>query len=137
GVTGPSQPSPAGRMPPRRADQLGMPGHGAAIGDTAVVTPSVLPMAESGAVEKAIDPFGGHIDRLLDRSILVTLPARGRLREQAAQIARCALALRVKLPDAPMAIATGRAALLAKLPVGPLVDQAAALIENEKGGVVR
>jgi predicted ATPase len=34
-------------------------------------------------------------------------------------------------------VATGRASMLAKLPVGPLIDQAGALLENEKAGVVR
>ena len=99
--------------------------------------PTVLPSNETAGIEKAVEPFGGHVDRLLDRSLLVTLPARGQLREQAAQIARCALALRAQLPDATLAIATGRAALLAKLPVGPLIDQAGALLENEPAGVIR
>jgi serine/threonine protein kinase len=125
----PSKPAPEGRMPPRRIDP--------SLGETSVVMPTVLPSNETGAIEKAVEPFGGHVDKLLDRSLLVTLPARGQLREQAAQIARCALALRSQLPGAAMAIATGRAALLAKLPVGPLIDQAGALLDNEKGGVVR
>jgi predicted ATPase len=73
----------------------------------------------------------------MDRSLLITLPAAGQLREQAAQIARCALALRKDLPGATMGIATGRAMLLAKLPVGPVVDQASALIENEPAGAIR
>jgi eukaryotic-like serine/threonine-protein kinase len=128
-VPGTPKPSPDGRMPPRRIDP--------SVGETSVVMPTVMPANETGAIEKAVEPFGGHVDKLLDRSLLVTLPARGQLREQAAQIARCALALRHQLPDAAMAIATGRAALLAKLPVGPLIDQAGALLENEKGGVVR
>jgi eukaryotic-like serine/threonine-protein kinase len=123
------KPAPEGRMPPRKIDP--------SVGETSVVMPTVMPSNETGAIEKAVEPFGGHVDKLLDRSLLVTLPARGQLREQAAQIARCALALRSQLPGAAMAIATGRAALLAKLPVGPLIDQAGALLENEKGGVVR
>jgi serine/threonine protein kinase len=124
-----SRPALDGRMPPRKIDP--------SIGETSVVMPTVLPANETGSIEKAVEPFGGHVDKLLDRSLLVTLPARGQLREQAAQIARCALALRAQLPDAAMAIATGRAAMLAKLPVGPLIDQAGALLENEKGGAVR
>jgi serine/threonine protein kinase len=128
-VGGPSKPSPEGRMPPRRVDP--------AIGETAVVLPTVLPSNDTVAIEKAVEPFGGHVDRLLDRSLLVTLPARGQLREQAAQIARCALALRAQLPHATMAVATGRASLLAKLPVGPLIDQAGALLDSDKPGVVR
>jgi serine/threonine protein kinase len=124
----PAQPSPEGRLPPRRVD----PGMKA----TSVVMPTVLPANETGVLQKAVEPFGGHVDRLLDRSLLVTLPARGQLREQAAQIARCALALRASTPGAAMAIATGRAALLAKLPVGPLIDQAANLLEGEDAGVI-
>jgi hypothetical protein len=130
-VGGPSRPSsePEGGLPPRHVDP--------AVKATAVVIPTMLPANDVAAIEKAVEPFGGRVDRLLDRSLLVTLLARGQLREQAAQIARCALALRDQLPHAAMAIATGRATLLAKLPVGPLVDQAGALLETESPGVVR
>src|SRR5439155_9522911 len=59
------------------------------------------------------------------------------LREQSVQVARCALALRSRLPNTAMSIAIGRATLLAKLPVGPLLDRLAGLIEGEPAGVIR
>jgi serine/threonine protein kinase len=108
-------------------------------GETSVTMPSVLPLNDTGEVDRAVEPFGGHVDRLLDRSLIITLPTRGLLREQAVQIARCALALRGSMAGAgmSMAIATGRAALLAKLPVGPLLDRLAGLIEGERGVGIR
>jgi serine/threonine protein kinase len=106
------------------------------LGKTSVTMPSVLPLNDTGEVDRAVEPFGGHVDRLLDRSLIITLPTRGLLREQAVQIARCALALRgsLAISNMSMAIATGRAALLAKLPVGPLIDRLAGLVEGERSG---
>jgi serine/threonine protein kinase len=105
--------------------------------ETSVTMPSVLPLNDTGEVERAVEPFGGHVDRLLDRSLIITIPTRGLLREQAMQIARCALALRSRLPSTAMGIAIGRATMLAKLPVGPVLDRLAGLIEGEGAGVIR
>jgi serine/threonine protein kinase len=49
-------------------------------GPTAVLDPALGDTAE---IERAVAPFGGHVDRLVDRSMLVTLLGRGTLREQA------------------------------------------------------
>jgi eukaryotic-like serine/threonine-protein kinase len=106
------------------------------LGDTAVLLPALLGLNDTG-VQRAVEPFGGHVDQLLDRSLIITLPTRGLLREQAVQVARCALALRSYLPTAAMAISTGRAALLAKLPVGPLLDRLAGLVAPERSGAIR
>lgn len=88
-------------------------------------------------LQSAIEPLGGHIDRQLDRSMLVTWTGQGTLREQAVQVARCALALRTILPRAAMAIATGRASMLAKQSVGPLVDRVANLLGPEGSNEIR
>jgi hypothetical protein len=101
------------------------------------VMPSAIAANDTGEIQAFVEPFGGHVDRLLDRSLLVTLPGRGLLREQAVQIARCALALRARLPEASLAIATGRAALLAKLPVGPVVDRLRQMAEGQTAATIR
>jgi hypothetical protein len=101
------------------------------------VMPSAIAANDTREVEALVEPFGGHVDRLLDRSLLITLPGRGLLREQAVQISRCALTLRTRLPEATFGIATGRAALLAKLPVGPLVDRVQQMVEGQPPGSIR
>jgi eukaryotic-like serine/threonine-protein kinase len=101
------------------------------------VMPSAIATNDTREIAALVEPFGGHVDRLLDRSVLVTLPGRGLLREQAVQIARCALSLRTRLPEAVFGIATGRAALLAKLPVGPLVDRVQQMVDGQPSGAIR
>jgi hypothetical protein len=89
------------------------------------------------ALEAAIRTLGGEMDRLIDRTLLVTAPAVGTTREQAMQIARAALVLRDMEPDAKIAIGAGRAAFMARLPVGRLMDSLPALMQNQPAGTVR
>ena len=72
--------------------------------------------------------FGATIERLVDGSILALLAKRGPAKDQAAQAARCALALREALPGRPCALATGRAAVSGKLPLGEAIDRATRLL---------
>src|SRR5262249_13426480 len=72
---------------------------------------------------------GARLTFLADGSTLVTIAARALVAtDQAAQAARCALALRALCPDRPMALATGRADVTGKLPAGDTLDQAARLL---------
>jgi eukaryotic-like serine/threonine-protein kinase len=102
---------------------------------TRVLT-TVLAFKETREIERAIEPFGGQMDRLIDRSVLITLSARAMLPEQALQLARCALALQAQLPHATFALATGRATFLAKRPLGAVVDQVSALMAAGGTGVI-
>jgi hypothetical protein len=52
--------------------------------------------------------FGARVDRLADGSLVVAIPSKGSARDQATQAARCALALRELVGDAPVGVATGR-----------------------------
>ena len=89
------------------------------------------------ALESAIRALGGEMDRLIDRTFLVTAPAVGTAREQAVQVARAALELRDIEPDAKIAIGSGRAAFLARVPVGRLMDSLPALMQGQQAGTVR
>jgi len=89
-----------------------------------------------GDVEKDIERFGGTVDRLADRSLLVTLSGRGMMREQALQLARCALSLRRRLPQAALAIATGRASLLGRAPMGPVLERLGDLLDRLTAGAI-
>ncbi len=88
-------------------------------------------------VSALIEPFGGRLDRLLDRSLAISAPALGTVDEQAAQVARMALCLQSELPGLAQAIATGRGALLARLPAGEVVEVAATLLDGAAPGTVR
>ncbi len=70
--------------------------------------------------------FGARLVELGGGAIAVTLHLREAATDQAAQAARCALALRGLLPGASMALATGRGT--AGRPVGDAIDRAASLL---------
>ena len=89
-----------------------------------------------GRLVHLLEPFGGRVDRLLDRSVIVTAPALPSVLEQAEQIGRMGLAVVARHPELTIAMATGRAVLLARLPAGEVIEQAAVLLEGASPGVV-
>ncbi|WP_437651291.1 protein kinase domain-containing protein [Sorangium sp. So ce362] len=140
--------------------------HGALPGDAAAAAPAAsagpaapgaaLPPAHpqepapraamEAAVRAAVAPFGGRVDRLAARWLLVTIagggeanlqaepprPAGAQARtptDQAAHAARCALALRSLLPaDVSVALATGQDVASGRWPARQVIDRAAALL---------
>jgi serine/threonine protein kinase len=87
-------------------------------------------------LQDVVEPLGCEIDRLMDRTLLVTAPALATAREQAIQLARAALAVRDLESDARLALATDRAALMARVPVGRLMDELPALLEGQSEGTI-
>ena len=87
-------------------------------------------------ITTVLEPFGGRVDRLLDRSVIITAHTLTSLTEQAEQIGRMGLVLMQRHPDLSAAMATGRAVLLARLPAGEVIEQAAVLLEGSVAGVV-
>ena len=80
---------------------------------------------------------GGRFERLADGSALVTIAGTTRIAaDQAAHAARCALALHAAVPARPLALATGRAAVTGRMPVGEAIDRAAILL-GERGASAR
>ncbi len=79
-------------------------------------------------LQAAVLPFGARLERLMDGSAVVTLAAGGLATDQAAQAARCALAMRAVVPSAPMALAIGRGVIAGRWPVGEAIDRAARLL---------
>ena len=97
-----------------------------------------------------VEQHGGRMERLADGSVAVMLsdgtagalagsggrhpptPAVRGAMDRAAQAARCALSLRAVLPRAPMALATGRALLGRRWPVGEAIDRASRLLFAEE-----
>jgi hypothetical protein len=76
---------------------------------------------------RAVLPFGARLECLAAGSAVATLAGRGSATDQAAQAARCALAMRRILPDTAMVLATGRGVLEGRLPVGDVIDRAISL----------
>jgi tetratricopeptide (TPR) repeat protein len=74
---------------------------------------------------------GGWAERLVDGTLVVTLPGRGPLLDQVAQSARCALSVRAAMPRHPMVMATGRADLSGGFPVGDVLDRGVRLLSAE------
>ncbi|MDI1434004.1 serine/threonine-protein kinase [Polyangium sorediatum] len=88
------------------------------------------------AVRYEVAPLGARVDELRNGALVVTLLGAGEPTDRAARAARAALRLRAILPDAAIALATGRAEASARLPVGEVVDRVARLLERETGEVL-
>ncbi len=88
-------------------------------------------------IRRLLDLYACEMDRLINRTILVTASTVSTANEQAIQLASAALALREFQPDARMAIATGRATFLGRLPVGRLMDRLPTLMQGQNAGTIR
>ncbi|GAC1540926.1 MAG: hypothetical protein NVS3B10_05550 [Polyangiales bacterium] len=87
-------------------------------------------------VRGAIEPFGARADALADGSLVAVLSESGWAVDLAHRAARCALALRDALPDAPLAMAMGRGDDTGRVPAGEVVERATRLA-SAGGGHVR
>jgi tetratricopeptide (TPR) repeat protein len=82
------------------------------------------------ALSTAVEAHGGRVEVLAGGSVVVVLLGRGAATDQAASAARCALAVRAVVRDAPMALAIGRTASGDRVPLGELIDRAADLLQT-------
>ena len=81
------------------------------------------------ALPQAIKPYGGRLERLADGAALVVLEAdRQVATDQAAQAARCALALCMVAQGRPLAIAMGRVESTKQLPESDVIDRVARMV---------
>ncbi len=88
-------------------------------------------------IRRLLEAYACEMDRLLNRTLLLTAPTVSSAQEQAIQLASAALALHDLQPDAKIAIATGRASFLGRLPVGRLMDCLPVLMEGQEAGTIR
>ncbi len=77
-------------------------------------------------------PYGAHLERLVDGSVVASLSGKASATDQAAQAARCALAMRALLPRNALALATGRGVMAGKLPLGDVIDRAASMLRERR-----
>jgi hypothetical protein len=88
-------------------------------------------------IRRLLESCACEMDRLINRTLLMTAPTVSTAHEQAIQLASAALALRELEPDAKIAIATGRATFLGRLPVGRLMERLPTLMEGQEPGTIR
>ncbi|HEX3478226.1 MAG TPA: protein kinase [Kofleriaceae bacterium] len=80
-------------------------------------------------LRRVIRPCGGRMAQFADGSTIVIVEAERQVAtDQAAQAARCALAVRALARHRPMAIAMGRAESTGELPEGDIIDRASRLL---------
>ncbi|HEY4119115.1 MAG TPA: serine/threonine-protein kinase, partial [Byssovorax sp.] len=77
-------------------------------------------------------PFGAQLERLVDGSFVASLGGKASATDQAAQAARCAIAMRALLPRNAIALATGRGVLAGKIPLGDVIDRAAQMLREQR-----
>src|SRR5262249_8135819 len=79
-------------------------------------------------LQRAIRPFGGRMEQLVDGLTIIAVETDHTVaRDQAAQAARCALAIRALGPDRAMAIAMGRAQSTSPPADAEVIDRASRL----------
>lgn len=98
------------------------------------VPPAAAPVLTPADLAPLGEALGGRCDRLLDGSVVVTVPQLSNLKDQVEQIARIALRLQQAAPEARLSLASGPGVLLARLPVGDVVEAAAARLETTEAG---
>jgi serine/threonine protein kinase/tetratricopeptide (TPR) repeat protein len=82
--------------------------------------------------------YRARLEPIFDGTVVVTLVGRGAATDQAAQSARCALAMRALVPGARMSLATGLGVVAERWPVGEVIDRAfrllrAAVADGDEG----
>ncbi len=99
----------------------------------AAVAPTLLEEDEGSVRERvraAAEPYGARVEQLADGTLVAVVASRGSATDQAAHAAGCALAIRRVLAESPMVLATGRAIVARRLPLGEVIDRAAGLLRG-------
>ncbi|WP_437277542.1 protein kinase [Sorangium sp. So ce375] len=86
--------------------------------------------ADAGALREVAARFEGRLELLADGTAVLIVGRPHVPTDVAAQLARCALALRERVPDRPIAITVGWGELGCGLPVGDAIQRAAGLLRS-------
>ncbi|MEC7520037.1 MAG: protein kinase [Myxococcota bacterium] len=81
-----------------------------------------------GRAREAVQTHGGSLELLADGSMVARVDEGGAPVDQAVRAARCAMALRELLPEAPLAAVAGRGQFHGPVPVGEVIERASALL---------
>jgi tetratricopeptide (TPR) repeat protein len=97
--------------------------------------PTVAASARNlAAMRRAIDGLASRVERMVNGSLVVSIDRGGTAADRAERAARCALEMRQSMPNVPVVLATGRGFLNSKLPLGDVIDVAAALLASAQAG---
>ncbi len=88
----------------------------------------------AGMLTDIVAPFGAELSKLANGSLVITVTGRGRggrgsAADRVVQAARCALAVRQRLP-LPLAIGTGRGAVHGREPAGQAIERASSFLKD-------
>jgi hypothetical protein len=113
--------------------RLGGVGAGGALPTAPMTLPGTLPLGSPDprrpALEAAVQRHQGRLHDLPTGEVVVTFAGVGAPTDQAAQAARCALAVRAALPGAPVAAVAGHGAPAMTAEGGEVLDRGLALLE--------
>ncbi|MBA3396187.1 MAG: serine/threonine protein kinase [Deltaproteobacteria bacterium] len=98
--------------------------------DTALADTRPEAAATIDELRHVVGGEGARIAALAGGALAVVISGGANAADQAIRAARSALAIRAARPDAPIAVATGRALLTGGVPVGEAIDRAARLLRN-------
>jgi serine/threonine protein kinase/tetratricopeptide (TPR) repeat protein len=113
-----------------------------------LATPESAPIGEAATIDASenkrfkdrleglrttLQGLGAQAEWIADGSLVVTLTQARSATDLAALAARCALIVHAQWPEARVALATGRGALHADLPVGEVLTRVAALLRAPEG----
>ncbi|HVK66584.1 MAG TPA: protein kinase, partial [Polyangium sp.] len=94
-------------------------------------TSKTLAVSTPDTMRSVVTRFGAHLELLADGTAVVILDHTSVPTDIAAQVARCALALREFFPGVPIAVTTGWCELGRGLPVGEAIERALWLLHME------
>ena len=97
----------------------------AVMGASESSAPPVLPEA----LREVLRGLGFGVELLADHSLVATVPPSASAVDQALRAARCGLIVKKYLPEAEVAVATGRGRLHGHMPIGEAVDRAFDLLD--------
>jgi tetratricopeptide (TPR) repeat protein len=80
---------------------------------------------------------GVRMHPLPDGAVVLTLPDAGKATDQAAQAARCAIAMRAVLPEVPLVVSSGPGRFSAWSVVGEVIDNGMRLLRATPPGMIR
>jgi serine/threonine protein kinase/tetratricopeptide (TPR) repeat protein len=88
------------------------------------------------SLQAAVASVEGRLEPLRDGSLVIALGGGGSATDLACRAARCALAVRAIVPEARIGLATGRAVIGPRVPLGQVIEGAAALVDRLTPGEV-
>jgi tetratricopeptide (TPR) repeat protein len=83
-----------------------------------------LARASLDELRQVARPWGARVEMLADGTVVAVLPGTLEVADEAVRAARCALALRARMPGVPLALATGRGVVDDRYPVGEVMERA-------------